>query len=154
MATETFQSKVSWAKEGVLSTATIRGKEVLVDEPANLGGTDKGPNPVEYILAALGGCINVLVISFAEQFDVQVEDVDIAVEGDLNPDGFLGKDPDVRPGYEEIRYQINVDSPSPRENIDALLAHVEAFCPVKDTLQGTNLKNTTQQGNASHTASF
>lgn len=154
MATETFQSKVSWAKEGVLSTATIRGKEVLVDEPANLGGTDKGPNPVEYILAALGGCINVLVISFAEQFDVQVEDVDIAVEGDLNPDGFLGKDPDVRPGYEEIRYQINVDSPSPRENIDALLAHVEAFCPVKDTLQGTNLKNTTQQGNASHTTSF
>lgn len=154
MATETFQSKVSWAKEGVLSTATIRGKEVLVDEPANLGGTDKGPNPVEYILAALGGCINVLVISFAEQFDVQVEDVNIAVEGDLNPDGFLGKDPDVRPGYEEIRYQINVDSPSPQENIDALLAHVEAFCPVKDTLQGTKLKNTTQQGNASRTASF
>ncbi|HLQ95850.1 MAG TPA: OsmC family protein [Pseudogracilibacillus sp.] len=154
MATETFQSKVSWAKEGVLSSATIRGKEVLVDEPANLGGTDKGPNPVEYILAALGGCINVLVVSFAEQFDVKVEDVNIAVEGDLNPDGFLGKDPDVRPGYEEIRYQINVDSPSPQENIDALLTHVEAFCPVKDTLQGTKLKNTTQQGNASRTASF
>src|SRR5699024_879914 len=84
----------------------------LIDEPANLGGTDKGPNPVEYILAALGGCINVLVISFADQFDVQVKDVDIQVEGDLNPDGFLGKDPNVRPGYEEIRYQIKVDSPS------------------------------------------
>ena len=154
MPTETFQSKVTWAKEGVLSTANIRGKEVLVDEPANLGGTDKGPNPVEYILAALGGCINVLVVSFADQFDVQVKDVDIQVEGDLNPDGFLGKDPNVRPGYEEIRYQIKVDSPSPQENIDALLAHVEAYCPVKDTLQGTTLKNTTVPGSKVNTTSY
>src|SRR5699024_12782760 len=100
MPTETFQSKVTWAKEGVLSTASIRGKEVLVDEPGNLGGTDKGPNPGEYILAALGGCINVLVVSFADQFDVQVKDVDIQVEGDINLVGFLVKDAKGSTGYE------------------------------------------------------
>lgn len=142
MATVTFQSDVKWTGEGVLSIADIGGKEVIIDEPPSLGGTDKGPNPVEYILAALGGCINVLVTSFAENFEVEVKDVQVHIEGDLDPNGFLGKNPNVRPGYEEIRYHVELDSPSPQENIDALLEHVDKVCPVKDTLQGTRVINT------------
>ena len=139
MATVTFQSDVKWAREGVLSVADVGGKEVFIDEPPSLGGTDKAPNPVEYILASLGGCINVLVVSFAENFDVEIEDVEVHLEGDLDPDGFLGKNPNVRPGYEEVRYHIDVKSPSPQANIDALIEHVEKVCPVKDTLTGTRV---------------
>lgn len=142
MVTTTFRSDVKWTGEGVLSIADIDGKEVIIDEPPSLGGTDKGPNPVEYILAALGGCINVLVTSFADNFDVKVKDVQVKIEGDLDPDGFLGKNPHVRPGYEEIRYRVEIDSPSPQENIKALLKHVDEICPVKDTLQGTRVINT------------
>ncbi len=142
MANVTFRSDVKWSREGVLSIADIGGKEVIIDEPPSLGGTDKGPNPVEYILAALGGCINVLVTSFADKFDVVVEDVEVHLEGDLDPDGFLGKNPNVRPGYEEIRYSISLKSPSPQTNIDALLTHVDKVCPVKDTLAGTRVIHT------------
>src|SRR5690625_3162402 len=92
MATTTFESDVKWSGEGVLSIADIGGKEVIIDEPPSLGGTDKGPNPVEYILAALGGCINVLVTSFAENFDVEVTDVQVHIEGDLDPDGFRSEE--------------------------------------------------------------
>ena len=70
---------------------------------------------------------------------MQVEDVEVHIEGDLDPDGFLGKNPNVRPGYEEIRYHIELKSPSPQENIDALLTHVDKVCPVKDTLTGTRV---------------
>lgn len=141
MATKTFQSDVKWTGEGVLSIADIGGKKVIIDEPLSLGGTDKGPNPVEYILAALGGCINVLVTTFAESFDVEIKDVQVHIEGDLDPDGFLGKNPNVRPGYEEIRYRVELDSPSPQEKINALLEHVDKICPVKDTLEGTRVIN-------------
>src|SRR5699024_12290180 len=96
MATETFQSDVKWTGEGVLSIADIGGKEVIIDEPPSLGGTDKGPNPVEYILAALGGCINVLVTSFADNCEVDVKDVQVHIEGDLDRHGFLGKYHNVR----------------------------------------------------------
>lgn len=143
MATTTFNANVKWSGESVLSIAETNGKEFIIDEPASLGGTDKGPNPVEYILGALGGCINVLVISFAKNFDVEVKDVKVNIDGDLDPDGFLGKNADVRPGYEEIRYTVEIDSPSPAENVTALLAHVDKICPVKDTLQGTIVKNVT-----------
>lgn len=145
MATTTFVSDIKWSGEGVLSIADVNGKEVLIDEPKNLGGTDKAPNPVEYILVALGGCINVLVTSFADKFDVDVQGLNVHVEGDLDPDGFLGKNPDVRVGYEEIRYTVHLDSPSPAKNIEELLAHVDKVCPVRDTLLGTKVTNLVKQ---------
>lgn len=142
MATVTFKSDVNWKGEGVASIADLNGKKIIIDEPENLGGKDEGPNPVEYILGALGGCINVLVTSFADQFNVVVEDVQVHIEGDLDPDGFLGKNPNVRKGYEEIRYSVELKSPSNKEDIDALLEHVDKNCPVKDTLEGTRVINT------------
>ena len=136
MAKSVFKASVQWNGRGVQCTGDIRGKQVIIDEPQELGGADNGPNPVELILAALGGCLNVLVTSFASKFQVEVKNVVVEVEGDLDPDGFLGKNPAVRPGFQQIRYSINIDSPSPEANIQRLLEHIESVCPVKDTLSG------------------
>lgn len=134
MANTTFHAKVTGS--GVRSVADIRGKQIVIDEPTSLGGTDQGPNPVEVLLASLGGCINVLVSSFAPHHGVDVRGVTIHVEGDLDPDGFMGKNTNVRPGFQVIRYKIEIDSPSAPEHLQALIEHVERVCPVKDTLGG------------------
>jgi uncharacterized OsmC-like protein len=42
----------------------------------------------------------------------------------------------VRPGFLEIRYYIDIDSPSTPEKVQALIEHVERVCPVKDTFRG------------------
>ncbi|AOP35091.1 hypothetical protein A0128_15330 [Leptospira tipperaryensis] len=39
-------------------------------------------------------------------------------------------------GFQEIRYSIEVESDSPRENQDRFLEHIQKICPVKDTLRG------------------
>lgn len=82
MANFVFKSAVRWDEQGAQCTADIRGKKVIIDQPKKLGGTDNGPNPVEYILAALGGCINILITSFADKYDVELNHVSIHVEGD------------------------------------------------------------------------
>nr|PZN38472.1 MAG: peroxiredoxin [Bacillota bacterium] len=144
MAKTTFRADVSWSGESVRSVARIRNKEVIIDEPTSLGGTDQGPNPVELLLAALGGCLNILITTYAPLHQVEVRGVRIRVEGDLDPDGFMGKNPNVRPGFQEIRYHIQIDSPSSPENIRALIEHVERVCPVKDTLKGVPVVPVTQ----------
>src|SRR5699024_12248270 len=106
MAITTFNSEVNWTGKGVQSIAKINQHEVVIDEPVSLGGQDQAPNPVEYLLAALRGCINVLVTSFAPAYGVEVESLRVNVAGDLDPAGLLGKNPDVRVGYQEIRYEI------------------------------------------------
>jgi len=84
----------------------------------------------------LDGCLNILVTSFANKYQVEINDITVHVEGDLDPDGFMGKNPAVRPGFQQIHYNIKIDSPSPEANIQRLLEHVERICPVKDTLSG------------------
>jgi len=136
MANMVIRSRVEWDHEGVRSIADMNGKKLIIDEPKVLGGTDLGPNPVELILAALGSCLVVLAASLAPDHQVEFSNLKIELEGDLDPDGYMEKNPDVRVGYQEIRYRVLLDSPSEQQDIQALLAHVERLCPVKDTLAG------------------
>ena len=139
MANMIFKSEVKWTGEGVSSDAECGKHTIHIDEPPALGGKDTGANPVELLLSALGGCMVVLINAFAPAHDVIIKDVSVSVEGDLDPDGFMGKS-DVRPGFSEIRYKLNIDSPSSKENVDALIEHAKSACPVKDTLSGVPVK--------------
>lgn len=135
MATMTFTSDVKWTGDGVSSDAQSGPHTLRIDEPEALGGKNSGPNPVEMLLSALGGCLVVLVNAFASAHGVDVKNVSVDVEGDLDPDGFMGL-ADVRPGFSEIRYNLKIDSPSPADKVEALTKHVVDACPVKDTLGG------------------
>ena len=43
------------------------GQELIIDEPANVGGDGAGPDPYTLVLAALGGCISMTVTLYARR---------------------------------------------------------------------------------------
>jgi uncharacterized OsmC-like protein len=133
-----FKSQVQWTGESTQCDAVSGTHTVRIDEPQALGGTNTGPNPVELLLASLGGCLTIVVRTYAQQYEVELKGVSVDVEGDLNPDGFMGK-ADVRPGFSAIRYRVNIDSDSPPEKVAQLINHAETACPIKDTLKGVTL---------------
>lgn len=135
MANMVFKSDIDWTGTGLQSDAKSGKNAVRIDEPEALGGTNTGQNPVELLLSALGGCLVVLVNAFAPGHDVIVKDVHVKVEGDLDPDGFMGKAA-VRAGFSAIRYKLDVESDSDPAAVAALIQHAEDSCPVKDTLSG------------------
>lgn len=144
MANMVFKSDVKWTGTGLQSDAKAGENEVRMDEPEALGGTNTGQNPVEMVLSALGGCMVVLANAFAPAHDVTVKDVHVEVEGDLDPDGFMGKAP-VRPGFSAIRYKLHIESDSDPSAVAALVEHVENSCPVKDTLSGVEVSRMQDQ---------
>jgi uncharacterized OsmC-like protein len=107
---------------------------MIVDEPANLGGTDDGASPVEYVLAALAGCLNVVGNMVAKEMGFEIRSLSFDVEGEMNPAGFMGKAKDVRPGYQEIVAKVNVDSDADEETLNKWLEVIESRCPVSDNL--------------------
>jgi len=131
----TQQFAVSAESESETKTAVeTRNFDFVVDEPAALGGTDEGPNPVEYLLGAWAGCLNVVAHTVSEERGIDLDGIEIEIEGDLDPRKFVGATDDVRAGYQEIRVQIDVQTDADAEALDGFREEVEERCPVGDNI--------------------
>ena len=128
---------------GLEVVATSRDHAIIIDEPADLDGSDKGANPVEILLQALGACNTIATQAFAKAMGISIDSITTEVSGKLDLRGFLGLDVSVRPGLLEIEMKTHIKSSEPKEKIEQLREYAEAHCPVKDTLaKGTKVKNT------------
>ncbi len=133
MATAKF--KVNAKSENPTKTVVdVRGFKIIVDEPENLGGTNHGANPVEYVLAALSGCLNVVSHIVAKEMGFKLNGLEIDLEGDLDPAKFAGKKTTERAGYKQIRVVLRPDTDADSDTLDKWLEVVEQRCPVSDNL--------------------
>ncbi len=114
--------------------AKARQFKLIVDEPEGLGGTDEDANPVEYILAGLAGCINVIGHIVAKELGFTINKLNIEVSGDINPNKFLGQSNDERAGFKSIGLNLIPETDASIETLSKWLTIVEERCPVKDNL--------------------
>jgi uncharacterized OsmC-like protein len=104
------------------------------DEPPLLLGDDAGANPVEYVLAALAGCLTTSLVYHAAAQGIEIEEVESEYEGDLDLRGFLGMKDDVRNGYESLRVTFRVKADAPEGKIRELVEMAQRRSPVFDII--------------------
>ena len=114
--------------------AKARQFKLVIDEPNDLGGTDKDANPVEYILAGLAGCINVIGHIVAKELGFEIKKLNIEVSGELNPNKFLGVSNNERAGFKSIGLNLVPETEADISTLSKWLSIVEERCPVKDNL--------------------
>lgn len=78
------------------------------DHPTPLVGTDRGPTPVEFLLAGLAACLTAGIGNIASVRGVDLQSVEAHVEGDIDLLGILGLDDSVRNGYSAIRIRFDI----------------------------------------------
>jgi uncharacterized OsmC-like protein len=108
--------------------------ELDADEPPLLLGRDLGPNPVEYALAALAGCVTSSIVYHAAAKGITLHSVESRLEGDIDLRGFLGISKEVPRGYQEIRMFFKIDADVPEEELEALVQLGPTYSPVYDTI--------------------
>lgn len=113
---------------------TSRTHTFTLDEPKELGGTDIGMNPVEALLGALGACKCIVARAFASKHKIKLNDIVVECSGVLDPDGFLGKNPEAKIGFSSIHTVFRIDADNTREELEQFIEFVDATCPVQDTL--------------------
>ncbi len=123
-------STVSSFFSGGAETHHSQDFTINADEPPPLGGDDTAPNPVEYLLSALAGCITTTLVAHAAVRGIEIEEIESRLEGEMDLNGFLGLKPDTPKGYQKIRMDIKVKS---AENLDKL-RELAKFSPVYNTL--------------------
>ncbi|MFZ4726951.1 MAG: OsmC family protein [Paludibacter sp.] len=111
-----------------------RNFELIVDEPEMLGGEDSAANPVEYLLAGYAGCLNVVFGIVAKELAIEIQSLKINIDGDINPEKFLGISNDERAGFKSLNVGISLITNSDKEKEDLLFKTVRNRCPINDNL--------------------
>ena len=113
----------SAAADGLAIDVGVGDHEMRSDEPIERGGTDTGPIPHEFLLAALGACTSMTLRLYAQRKGWPLEDAHVRVSGETGAAGFA------------ITQQVRLDGPLDAAQ-RARLMEIAGRCPVHRTLTG------------------
>jgi uncharacterized OsmC-like protein len=104
------------------------------DHPAVLVGNDNGPTPVEFVLHALAACLTAGLANIAAARRVRLTEVRSTVTGDIDLNGILGLNSEVRNGYEGITVRFTIKGDAPAEKLRELVEQSQARSAVYDII--------------------
>lgn len=138
-----FRAKNNWIDGGhcVSSIKSFYGvgaedqsrKETFTMEcshPEVLLGHNEAATPPEVVLHALGSCLTGAMVYHAAANGIEIEAAEASLEGDLDLQGFLGLDPQMRKGFNGITFKLKVKSDATPEQLEELAK----FSPVYDMI--------------------
>jgi uncharacterized OsmC-like protein len=100
-----------------------------IDEPLELGGSNRFANPQEHLLAALNACMMVGYVAQCAVRGITLEKLQIETEGDIDLRGFLGIDSAVPPGYDSLSYAVRIKGNGTKEQFAEIHKAVMATSP-------------------------
>ena len=104
------------------------------DHPAVLVGQDHGPTPTEFVLHALAACLTAGLATIAAARRVKLTEVRSTVTGDIDLNGILGLNPNVRNGYQQITVRFTVKGDAPAETLREIVEQSRARSAVYDII--------------------
>ena len=104
------------------------------DHPAVLVGQDHGPTPTEFVLHALAACLTAGLANIAAARKVKLTEVRSTVTGDIDLNGILGLNPDVRNGYEQITVHFTIKGDAPAETLREIVEQSRTRSAVYDII--------------------
>jgi uncharacterized OsmC-like protein len=110
------------------------------DHPELFASEDKGATPVEYVLVGLASCLTAGIAAVAQNRQIQLRSVKATLEGQMDVQGILGIDPDVRNGFSDIKVHFDIDADATPDEIKALVAQSQKRSAVFDAVSNpTNI---------------
>ena len=100
-----------------------------IDEPCELGGMNQFANPQEHLLAALNACMTVGYVAQCAVRGITIESLEIETDGEIDLRGFLGIDPAVPPGYQNLSYVVRIKGSGTKEEFTEIHEAVMATSP-------------------------
>jgi uncharacterized OsmC-like protein len=114
--------------------STIGNHKLVVDQPKTGGGEDAGPTPLEYFFLSLAGCIGTIARIAAKQKRINLRSMDVKVEGNLDVDGLMGRNPEAPVGFSGITVTVKMDADLSQAEKEAFAHEVDRRCPVSANL--------------------
>ena len=76
-----MEARVKWVENAAFIAETGSGHAIVVDGPAEIGGRNLGPRPMELMLLSVGSCSAVDIVHILKKARQPVADVEVKVSG-------------------------------------------------------------------------
>jgi uncharacterized OsmC-like protein len=119
--------------EGLRTEMEVDGHALVADEPTGLGGTDAGPTPYDYLLAALGGCTAMTLRMYADRKGWPLESVTVRLSQDRIHATDCEECETEEGRIDRIEREIELEGPLEEEQRRRLV-EIADMCPVHRTL--------------------
>ena len=107
----------------------IGSHHLIADEPISAGGSDAGPAPYDYLLAALGSCTSMTLRMYAERKAIQLSAISVELTHEKIDTESTGK-------IDHITRRITLTGELSPEQRQRML-EIANKCPVYRTLNGS-----------------
>lgn len=119
--------------DGFYTEITASGHILAADEPESLGGTDRGPNPYDFLLGALGSCTAMTLRLYANRKNWSLDSVTVRLEhGKIYADDCANSETETGK-IDHIEREIEMEGDLTGEQREKLL-DIADKCPVHRTL--------------------
>ena len=108
------------------------------DLPGTLGGDGSASTPGVLLRAALGSCMAMSYRLRAAKHGIEIAAIQVTVEADSELAGMLSCDAPAPPGYAEIRYHVEIESPAPADQVTRIIDEGDRLSPLLDVFTRTN----------------
>ena len=107
---------------------------VEADHPKVFAAEDNAPTPVELVLSGLASCLTAGVAAVAQRRGIQLHSVKASLEADMDIQGILGIDDEVRNGFGAIRVHFDIRADASEDDIKAVVAQSQKRSAVFDII--------------------
>ncbi|MCU0825114.1 MAG: OsmC family protein [Leptospira sp.] len=115
----------------VLQAENEQGNQILIDASPEIGGTNKGPRPMELLLMGLAGCTSIDVLMILQKQKLNVVDYSVDVVGER-------EQVDQVKLFKDIHLTFHIKGPFEIQNAKrAIDLSLEKYCSVAKTLEKT-----------------
>lgn len=109
--------------------------EFIIKDHKHTDKFNKTVSPEEYFLSALASCISRISHVVAYEKDIDVGNIDIEVQGDINPAKFKGEDTETRPGFKDITVSVDAETEAGEDKVKDWMDEVENRSQIKDSVE-------------------
>ncbi|MFT4599218.1 MAG: putative redox protein [Bacteroidia bacterium] len=124
---------------GWATKVNITGTEwtIQADETEEDGGTNTGPNPMQYFAASLASCQNEQAQVVAEEMELAIDAMDISLEIELDLAGFMGMAAHSNDSYKKVQLTHTVGGSITAEQVGEMGDAVDSRCPILGLLRNS-----------------
>jgi len=114
-----------------LEAVNEQGNSVHIDASPSIGGENKGVRPMELLIAALGGCSTIDIISILKKQRQSLKDIQVEIEAERQP----GVDPSL---FTTIHAHYKLVGLLDQNQVEKALAlSLDKYCSVARVLEKT-----------------